>query len=136
MDEYNLLFFTRAILDNNNSALSSSVPNAVSRHGRNDSKKTTGAVNAQQVASKELNDNVCKISQSMVTIATASNSQQINCLESERFQLEIKILDLDVDNGSKRVELYGCHIAKLTSSISLLKYSMSGGEGIDGGLSK
>jgi hypothetical protein len=78
MDEYNLLFFTRAILDNNNSASSTSIPNAVSRHGRNDSKKMTSAVNAQQVATKELNDNVCNISQSMVTVATASNSQQIN----------------------------------------------------------
>jgi hypothetical protein len=69
MDEYNLFFFTCAILDINNSASSTSIPNAVSRHGRNDSKKVTGAVNAQQVATKELNDNVRKISQSMVTIA-------------------------------------------------------------------
>ena len=71
----------------------------------------------------------------MVTVATASNSQQINRLESERFQLEIKILDLDVADDIKHIELYGHRIAELTSSISLLKDSMSGGEGIDGGLS-
>jgi hypothetical protein len=71
----------------------------------------------------------------MATVATASNSQQINHLESERFQLEIKILDLDVDDNSKRIELYGCRIAELASSISLLKDSMSAGEGIDKGLS-
>ncbi len=134
MDEYNLVFFICAILDNNNSTSSTSIPNAVLRHGINDSKKTTGAVNAQQVATKELHDNVCKISQSMVTIATASNSQQINRLESERFQLDIKILDLDIDDDSKRIELYGRCIAKLTSSISLLNDSMIGGEGIDRGL--
>jgi hypothetical protein len=47
MDEYNLLFFTCAMLEDNNSASSTSIPNAVSRHGRNDSKKKTGAINTQ-----------------------------------------------------------------------------------------
>ncbi len=109
MDVHNLLFFTAAKLDEDNSASSSRPAGKTSRKSVGTDGKTPKKGKLSESEQKQLevqtkmSDNVGEMSKSMASVAYANIAQQKSRLEEQRFEYDLKLLRAEDDNDERMV---------------------------------